>query len=213
MSLWQDHAMAPTVDDYADTVAVPSVAIEFPLELPIPEGFDPERLETWPPVEGALEYVEGKLLYLPPGGDRQILTRGDVVGVLHAWRKTRTEFIVGGNEAGISLAGDVRGADAAVWRTSDLGPLTGGVLHVAPLLTVEVAGRYDREKKLRAKARWYFQRGVEVVWLLFPAQARVIVLDAAGGEASHGRGERIPERELLPGLSPAVDELFEQVLR
>src|SRR5262249_47348486 len=49
------------------TISVPA-SIRFPVELDIPAGFDPGDPATWPRVEGRLEYVAGKLLYMPPCG-------------------------------------------------------------------------------------------------------------------------------------------------
>jgi Uma2 family endonuclease len=202
--------MEPSREAYEDLVPVPRAALEIPVVLPPPAGFDPERLETWPRVEGRLEYVDGKLLYMPPPGDRQQDTCADVVGVLAAWRKTRAGFIVGGNEAGIQLGGEIRGADAAVWRRGDLGTYEGGLRRVAPVLAVEVAGKYDTEAQLREKAAWYLGHGVQIVWLLFPPERRVVVLGLAG-EVSLLAGQRVPAHDALPGLTPAVDELFAQV--
>ena len=45
-----------------DSIPVPAT-VRFPVELEPPDGFDPTRLETWPRVEGRLEWVEGRLLY------------------------------------------------------------------------------------------------------------------------------------------------------
>ena len=56
---------------YLDWTPVPTIAITLPLELPPPDGFAPDDLATWPLVEGRLEYVDGKLLYLPPAVDEQ----------------------------------------------------------------------------------------------------------------------------------------------
>jgi len=42
-----------------DTIPVPR-SVRFPVELVPPDGFDPERLETWPRVDGRLEWVEGR---------------------------------------------------------------------------------------------------------------------------------------------------------
>src|SRR5439155_1090581 len=57
------------VDIDEETIPVPGT-VRFPVELTPPEGFDPARLETWPRVEGRLEWVGGRLLYMPPGADR-----------------------------------------------------------------------------------------------------------------------------------------------
>jgi len=39
--------------------------VRYPVELVPPEGFDPARVETWPRIDGRLEGVEGRLLYMP----------------------------------------------------------------------------------------------------------------------------------------------------
>ncbi|MBI5481820.1 MAG: hypothetical protein HY906_23390 [Deltaproteobacteria bacterium] len=74
------------------------------------------------------------------------------------------------------------------------------------------AGRDEDEVRLRAKARWYLDAGVEVVWLLLPETREVLVLTPAR-EWRRGRTERLPEVACLPGLAPPVDELFLQLGR
>jgi Uma2 family endonuclease len=108
------------------------------------------------------------------------------------------------------LGDDVRGADVAVWRRVDVGPNTGGFRRVAPLLAVEVAGTDDTVEMLSDKTRWYLDHGVKVVWVLVPEERRVIVT-TADGERSFGLGDVIPEHEALPGLTPAVLDLFGQL--
>jgi Uma2 family endonuclease len=193
-----------------EMVLVPRMAIQLPIELPLPEGFDHEREETWPDVVGFLEFVGGKLLYMPPAGDRQLFTCVDVVGVLGRWRKSHREFMVGANEAGMIQGKDTRGADAAVWRRDDVGPLHGRYIRVPPVLAVEVVGEYETEQLLRAKVAWYLGWGVDCVWLLYPAERRVVVFTHEG-EQAFGLGQRLPERAFTPELTPLVDELFEQI--
>jgi len=53
---------------------------------------------------------------------------------------------------------------------------------------------------------------VEVVWLLLPEAREVVVLTRAG-ESRHGRGDTLPAHPSLPGLTPAVAELFVQISR
>ena len=108
------------------------------------------------------------------------------------------------------LSGDTRGIDAAIWRREDVATCTGGFRRKAPVLAVEVAGKYDVEEALLAKGRWYIERGTALVWLLFPRQRTVTVLTADGTRA-FGRGQRLPPHPALPGLEVAVAELFEQV--
>ena len=136
----------------------------------------------------------------------------DVAALLVGWVRHQPQFVVGGNEAGMVLGGDVRAADVAVWRRADVGPPTGRFRRAAPVLAVEVAGQEEGESELRAKARWYLDRGVEVVWLVLPELRSVIVITNAG-ETRHGTGERLSEQPTLPGLAALVDDFFIQLAR
>ena len=199
--------MAPA--PYLETIPVPG-SVRFPIELEPPAGFRPEAPETWPRVEGRLEWVEGRLLYMPPCGDVQQVVAVSVVVVVGVWARQHPEFVVGGNEAGMLLAGDVRGAEAAVWRRADRGPLTGGYVRVPPLLAVEVAGREEGERELRAKARWYLRHGTGLLWLVLPKSREVVVI-APDRERRYGAGERLAAEATLPDLQPEVDEFFFQL--
>ena len=124
----------------------------------------------------------------------------------------RPEFIVGGNEAGMKLGGDVRAADAAVWRAKEAHVRSGHVRSVAPVLAVEIAGEDEEEGVLREKARWYFANGVSVVWLVLP-ESREVVAMTPSGESRLGRADRLPVSELLPGLEPEVSRFLLQIDR
>lgn len=133
-----------------------------------------------------------------------------MVTVLGTWVRSHRAFVVGGNEAGMLLGGDVRAADAAIWRRSELGDYTGGYRRVPPVLAVEVGGRDEGEPELRQKARWYLDHGVTTVWLVLPSTREVIVITAAR-DSRHGPGDALPGPAELPGLSAPVDDIFEQL--
>jgi Uma2 family endonuclease len=177
------------------------------VELIPPDGFEPLRLETWPRVEGRVEWVEGRLLYMPPCGGLQAFTVGRLVTALGMWARSHPEFLVAANEVGMRLGEDVRAADAAVWPRASVDAEQAGLLNVAPVLAVEVAGREDPESGLIDKARWYREAGVAVVWCLFPEEREVLVVTSAG-TTRHRVGDRIPPEPCLPGLAPLVDEFF-----
>jgi len=124
---------------YQEMIPLPR-AVRFPVELIPPDGFDPEDPRTWPKVDGRLEDVNGRLLYLPPCGDMQQDTVADVVTTLRNWARHHSGFVVGTNEAGMLLRGAARVADAAIWRRSDVGTYTQKYRRVPPVLAVEVAG-------------------------------------------------------------------------
>jgi Uma2 family endonuclease len=203
---WDDRDVATRYDE---TITLPR-AVRLPVELIPPDDFDPERLETWPLVAGRLEFVDGRLLYMPPCGDLQQDTVTDVVITLGKWVRENAEFVLGTNEAGMRLRGATRAADAAVWRSADARVRTGGLRRTAPVLAVEVAGQDESEDMLRDKARWYLGAGVTCVWLVLPGPRELVLLTHAG-ETRHRRGERIPTLDVLPGLSATVDDLFVQI--
>jgi len=197
------------IDD--DAVVLRRTGVRFPVELR-PQGFRPEELSTWPDAEGRLEWVEGRLLYMPPCADIQQDVAVDLVHVLRTWSESHPEFVVGGNEAGMMLGGDIRAADAAVWRRDQIGPSVGKLRNVPPVLAAEVAGQDEDETTLREKAQWYLRHGVEVVWLIFPETRDVLVV-RRDGEARNGRGTRLAAHELLADLTPLVDGFFAQIDR
>jgi Uma2 family endonuclease len=192
-----------------ESIPVPS-SVRFPVELVPPSGFVPEDPASWPRVEGRLEYVQGRLLYMPPCGAQQAGVAIGVAAVLGTWGEEHPEFFVGGNEAGMLLEGDARGAEGAVWRREAAAPLTTKYVRVPPILAAEVAGREEGEPELRVKAAWYLARGVGVVWILLPATREVIVV-SPDGEVRCGSGERLPANPALPGLEPPVERFFRQL--
>lgn len=185
---------------------VPRIAIRLPLALPEPVGFEVDRPETWPRVDGRLEYVDGRLELMPPCGEMQQRVAIDVGTELNVWRRSHPEFVVGGNEAGMLLDGEVRGADVAIWR-GGFPPRT-GFARAAPVLAVEIVGEDENVESLRDKARWYLGHGVEIVWIVAPATRSVLVI-TPGGELE--AAERIPESPALPGLAPLVADFFRQL--
>lgn len=199
---------APSEPD-EETISVPR-SVRFPVELTPPEGFDPATPATWPRVEGRLEWVGGRLLYMPSCGLPQQHTVADLVTVLGEWSRSHPEFALGTNEAGMLLGDDARGADGGVWRRADLGTQRRGFARVPPVLAAEVASEDEPEAALTEKARWYLDAGVEIVWLLLPESREVIVITRAG-EKRYGVDARLPPDPRLPGLEPAVADLFRQV--
>ena len=183
----------------------------FPIELEPPADFQVDDPGTWPHIAGRLEYVDGRLLWMPPCGLSQQLVAVNVTGLLRDWRRNHREFLVGGNEAGLLFGTDARGAEAAVWRRDMLGSTdTDAFVSVPPILVVEVGGREEGERTLRAKARWYLARRVHVVWIVLPRTRRVLVM-TNDGETRHAKGDLLPSHPELPDLTPIVDQFFEQL--
>jgi Uma2 family endonuclease len=200
---------APMDPLYEETLPVPRAA-RLPIELRPPAGFDLDDPATWPDVEGRLEYVDGRLLYMPPCGEEQQVVVAHLVFVLVEWAQRRPEFDVGANEAGMKLDRDVRAADAAVWpRPDPKARRARRFRRTAPLLAVEVAGgdEGDDEHALREKASWYLGHGTQIVWLILPESREVVVL-RKGHDKRYGSGETIAAEPELPGLEAEVNRFF-----
>lgn len=192
-----------------DPIAVPA-STRFPVELDVPASFRVDAPETWPRVEGRLEWVAGRLLWMPPCGLEQSVVAVSLVHVLGRWADSHEEFVVGGNEAGVMLGDDVRAAEAAVWLRATVYPFEKKFARVPPVLAAEVAGRDEGEAKLLAKARWYLARGVQVVWVLLPDTRDVVVVTTA--DVTRRRGdETLPPYPALPGLEPPASAFFAQL--
>jgi len=156
-----------------------------------------------------MEYVEGKLLYMPPCADEQAEVVSGVVFELVSWSRNHPDFVVGTNEAGMLLGKSVRGADAAVWRR-DENHVVGTLRRTPPVLAVEVAGEEDEVESLKAKARWYLKHGVEMVWLVFP-KTRNVSVATTSRTRSFRNGDRLPAPKALKGLEPRVRDLLFQL--
>ena len=206
---------APAIQLFPDDHHIGLVGVRFPVELRA-DAFVPEQPSTWPKLEGRLEFVGGRLLYMPPCADYQQDVAMDVAFVLRSWTESCPQFIVGGNEAGMKLGGDVRAADVAVWSVDTVAPRSGRVRTIPPVLAVEVSGEDEEEQTLRDKARWYLEHGVSVVWLVFPETRAVLVLSAGAEEGAEGRfamDQTLPPDSRLPGLQPRVAQFFVQLDR
>lgn len=196
-------------DLYPEMVPVPR-ATRFPVEVAPPPGFRPDDPASWPKLPGRFEYVGGRLYYMTPCGGVQSRVVVSVAAVLSRWIDDHPDFVAGTNEAGMNLDGEVRGADAAVWRRDQLGAAESGYPRVPPVLAVEVAGQDEDEEQLRSKAAWYHAKGVALVWLVLPDARRVVVL-RRDGESRFAAADTLPAAPELPGLAPPVALFFRQL--
>lgn len=185
--------------------------IRFPLPLKRPRGFRLAEPSSWPHVEGRLEYVNGELLFMPPCADYQQDVAAEIIRLLGNWSVKHPSFLVAGNEAGMLLEGEARGADAAVWRKADVGPHRGVFRRVPPLLAVEVAGEDEAAAELRRKAAWYLGHGVATVWLVLPHERLVLSITSEGETRAKGRARLSAHG--LAGLRPTAGSLFRQLER
>ena len=147
---------------------------------------------------------------MPPCADFQEDVSAETVRLLGNWSVLHPEYVVAGNEAGMLLGGEVRGADVAVWKRSRLGAYKGTFRRVPPVLAVEIAGEDEEEQALREKARWYLKNGVELIWLVFPRTR--VVLSITSSSARRIVGPKLLPAASLPGLKLSGQQLFRQLV-
>ncbi len=112
----------------------------------------------------------------------------------------RLEFVRGE----LLLDGDVRGADAAVWKSTGK-QRTKGFRRTAPLLAVGVQGKDDTVESLREKAEWYLEHGTPTVWIVLPDSEAVLVITSTTEKRVR---DRMPAPAGLAGLTPLVRDLL-----
>src|SRR2546428_12669669 len=78
-------------EPYSETIPVPA-SVRFPVELEPPEGFRPEEPASWPRIDGRLEWVGGRLLYMPPRRRVHQGESGRGVAVLRQWQGGAARF-------------------------------------------------------------------------------------------------------------------------
>jgi Uma2 family endonuclease len=102
----------------------------------------------------------------------------------------------------------VRGPDIAFVRTERLPADLDRFLELVPDLAVEVRSPSDRRGKVEAKARWYIEQGVPLVWLADPRRSSVTVFRPGRPPVTLGSGDVLDGEDVVPGFQMPVAEIF-----
>ncbi len=86
--------------------------------------------------------------------------------------------------------------------------VTQGPMHVIPDFIVEVKSPDDTYEDMREKARFYVERGVRLVWLVFPRTRIVEVYRPGVPSEMLGIDDVLDGYDVLPGFSLPVARLF-----
>ena len=157
-----------------------------------------------------LELDRGELISMPPaGGDHgevgiQIAALVTIHVRAHKLGRTYN------SDTGFRLSPDtVRAPDFAFIR-SDRAPKgrTPGFVPMAPDLAVEVFSPSDSPAQLMRKIKQYLAAGTHTVWVVYPEQKQIHVLEASGADRILNAADTLDCPELLPGFSVPVESLF-----
>ncbi|HEV2689307.1 MAG TPA: Uma2 family endonuclease [Bryobacteraceae bacterium] len=169
------------------------------------------ELEQMPDDDSVrIELDEGELITMP-------LAAGD-----HGHLETKIILLLGNfvvrHRLGRVYTGDtgfrlnpttVRAPDVAFVRADRVADVQGrGFVSGAPDLAVEIFSPSDSVRQLMRKVKQYHAAGCHTVWVVYPEQREVNVLEASGADRLLKADDVIEAPELLPGFSARVGEFF-----
>jgi Uma2 family endonuclease len=170
-----------------------------------------DDLERMPQDDAVrVELDRGELITMPPAGGEHGEIGSEVARILSNHIRAHKLGRYFNSDTGFRLSPDtVRAPDFAFIR-SDRAPKgrTLGFVPVAPDLAVEVFSPSDSPAQLMRKIKQYLAAGTHTVWVIYPEQKQVHVIEAAGADRILNAPDMLDCPELLPGFSVLVESLF-----
>jgi len=160
------------------------------------------------------ELVNGRPVPMPMAGRSHATYQVRLSAKLFAYAEETGRGLVLGGEAGLYTRHDpdtVRGADVLFIsheRYSRCGPLT--FLDVSPELVVEISSSDNRPGEVAEKVEEYLSIGVDRVWVVSLRRKTVkIHRSGAAQPETLGIGDTLRDKEILPGFSLPLSDLFQ----
>ena len=128
------------------------------------------------------ELDEGELITMPPTGGDNAYYENEIGSLLRNFVKQHRLGRVYCGEPGFRLSPTiVRAPDVAFVRTARLETIhRRGFMDGAPDLAVEIFSPNDSVRQLMRKVKQYHAAGCHTVWVVYPEQREVNVLEASG---------------------------------
>jgi Uma2 family endonuclease len=169
------------------------------------------------------EVVDGRLVRLPASGWEASQIAARLIFALGTFVYPRTLGRITGADGTLNLT--LPGAPAATGLVPDVAfvrasriPPRGSsnykkALHLAPDLVAEEVSPHQFRPQMFDKVKVYLAAGVQLVWVIWPAQQQVDVwlppAPAADKPAAHlGPGDALDGLQVLPGFSYPLADLF-----
>jgi Uma2 family endonuclease len=168
------------------------------------------------------------LLPDPADGSQQELVRGEIItmpppGGLHGATCTKSvvklgTFVYSGpggtlvcNDTGFiteRAPDSVRGPDISYWTKERLTEIPVGYIEIAPDMLIEVLSPSNTRKKILAKLREYFARGVRLVWVIAPEDRTLTIYRTSDEGRLLHESATVTGEDVLPGFSCRVSDLL-----
>lgn len=200
-----------------ETSAPPGVLV---LHIPDEIRFDNERLfllcEANEDVHIERE-ANGDIIVMSPTGSRGSSREADVIRQLGMWAEIDGTGVVFSSAGGFVLPnGAMRAPDAAWIRSQKVEPFSEDeqdkFLPVAPDFVVEIRSRSESLPWLQRKLEEYIENGVEMGWLIDPADRTVYVYKQGKARMTFRDIEQISGDPVLPGFVLKLERIWKRKL-
>jgi Uma2 family endonuclease len=162
--------------------------------------------------EYLLELVHGRIVREPRPGHEHGRIVANITFHLRRFVDTTKQGAVF-VESGFALPqqpATVRGPDVSFVAAEHLNSpdLMPTFPELAPDLAVEVVSPSNTAADLHAKVREYLNAGSRMVWVIYPRDRTAVAYRASGDAVVLGEDDQLEAREVLPGFTVRLAELF-----
>jgi Uma2 family endonuclease len=168
------------------------------------------------------------LLPEPGDGSQQELVRGEIItmpppGGLHGVTCLKTGRRIGNfvedQDRGTVTCNDtgfvtergpdtVRGPDISYWSKARLQEVPVGYIEISPDMLVEVPSPSNTSKKIRAKLKEFFDKGVRLVWVIAPEDRTLTIYRTPDEGRLLHETATVTGEDVLPGFTCRVSDLL-----
>jgi Uma2 family endonuclease len=178
---------------------------------------DPDTLtlaQLDPDAAKFYEVVDGRIVENPPMGARESILASYLLALMDPiTRSRRLGRVVNETLFWIDRARklkrrpDVAFVSAKRWSLKREVPDTES-WYVVPDLAVEVISRTNTANAVARKIEDYFEAGVSLVWVIYPATSKIYVYDSPTSTRILQVGDELDGGEVIPGFSVPLSTLF-----
>lgn len=155
-----------------------------------------------------IELIQGEVVSMGRGGFPHEMVKSNLIEILGTWiRSNRIGRVF--SETMFRLdENDSLQPDVSILLKQRIVPGTQGVFRAAPDLAIEIVSS-ETAAYLLAKIELYLKHGSKTVWVFYPDQQQVYVYCMGGQIARLTADQMLEDREVLPGFTVPVGEIFE----
>ena len=177
-----------------------------------PDTLPPAHLD--PDAAKFYEVVDGQIVENPPMGARESILASFLLALMGPFARsnrlgrvvTETLFLID-RARKLKRRPDVAFVSAKRWSLKREVPDTES-WDVVPDLAVEVISKTNSANAVARKIEEYFQAGVSLVWVIYPATSKIYVYDSPTSVRILQLGDELDGEGVIPGFRVPLSTLF-----